>query len=152
MSSFGCASGHTEELALLPLLGKWCKQDLSPGDVNMIMKECDNETNLLRWESTGNAEYPATGGSGQWWINQSKVLSLPELLYWAHDKMTMYELYSMWIRYPIFATKKKHSESNSEHAVMVRNSKQLRFAEEGIRGLNAPPRDPSGPPRGRQRR
>ena len=47
MSSFGCASGHTEELALLPLLGKWCKQDLSPGDVNTIMEQCDNETKLL---------------------------------------------------------------------------------------------------------
>ena len=130
---------------------KWCKDDLDHGDVNMIIKDCDYSTNLLRWEGTGDAQNPATGGGGQWWINQGKVLSLPELLYWGHDKMTMYELYSMWIRYPIFATKKKHSESQSEQAVMVRNSKQLRFAEQGIWGLN-PPRHPSGPPRGRQRR
>ena len=132
----------------LKKLSEW---DLHPSDINMIIKECDYSTNLLRWEGTGNAQNPATGGSGQWWINQSKVLSLPELLYWGHDKMTMYELYSMWLRYPIFATKKKHSESQSEQAVMVRNSKQLRFIEEGKWGLN-PPRDPSGPPRGRQRR
>ena len=90
---------------------KWQKDDLTPADVNMIIKECDYSTNLLRWEGTGNAQNPATGGSGQWWINQSKVLSLPELLYWGHDKMTMYELYSMWLRYPIF----RH-----EQAVMTR--------------------------------
>ena len=124
----------------------------------MIIKECDYSTNLLRWEGTGDAQDPATGGGdpatgggGQWLINQAKVCSLPELLYWAYDKMTLYELYEMWIRYPLFATKKKHSESQSEQAVMVRNSKQLRFIEEGKWGLN-PPRDPSGPPRGRQRR
>ena len=65
----------------------------------------------------------------------------------------MYALYRMWIRYPImiFATKKKHSESQSEQAVMVRNSKQLRYNEEGIWGLNKP-RESPGPPRGRQRR
>ena len=130
---------------------KWQKDDLTPADVNMIIKGCDYSTNLLRWEGTGDAQNPATGGGGQWWINQGKVCSLPELLYWAYDKMTLYELYEMWIRYPIFATKKKHSESQSEQAVMVRNSKQLRYNEEGIWGLN-PPRDPSGPPRGRQRR
>ena len=28
-------------------LEKWCKQDLSPGDVNTIMEQCDNETKLL---------------------------------------------------------------------------------------------------------
>ena len=50
------------------------------------MEQCDNETKLLRWESTGSAEYPATGGSQQWWINQNKVLSLPELLWWGHGK------------------------------------------------------------------
>ena len=109
-------------------------------------------TNLLKWESTGSAEYPATGGSGQWWINQSKVLSLPELLWWGHQSLTMYELYEMWLRYPIFATKKKHSESQAEQAVMTRNSKQLRHNEEGIWGLNKPRRESPGPPRGRQRR
>ena len=87
----------------LKKLSEW---DLHPSDINMIIKECDYSTNLLRWESTGSAEYPATGGSGQWWINQSKVLSLPELLYWGHDKMTMYELYRMWLAYPIFPYKR----------------------------------------------
>ena len=133
-------------------LNKLSEWDLHPSDINMIIKECDYSTNLLRWEGTGNAQNPATGGSGQWWINQSKVLSLPELLYWGHDKMTMYELYSMWLRYPIFATKKKHSESQAEQAVMARNSKQLRHNEEGIWGLNKPRRESPGPPRGRQRR
>ena len=133
-------------------LEKWYKQDLSPGDINTIMEQCDNETNLLKWESTGSAEYPATGGPGQWWINQSKVLSLPELLWWGNQKLTMYELYEMWLRYPIFATKKKHSESQAEQAVMTRNSKQLRHNEEGIWGLNKPRRESPGPPRGRQRR
>ena len=129
-------------------LEKWSRDDLHPNDINMIMEECKYQTTLLKWVGTG---YPATGGSGQWWINQSKVLSLPELLYWNCERMTMYELYSMWLRYPIFATKKKHSESQSEQAVLVRNSKQLRYQEEGTYGLNKP-RESPGPPRGRQRR
>ena len=31
---------------------------------------------------------------------------LPELLFWARDKMNRYELYRMWLAYPIFAYKR----------------------------------------------
>ena len=39
-------------------------------------------------------------------VDQRRILMLPELLFWARDKMTRYELYRMWLAYPIFAYKR----------------------------------------------
>ena len=50
--------------------------------------------------------------------------------------MTMFHIYQMWISSPIFAHKRKHSESQSEQATMVRNAKMLKYAETGRYGLN----------------
>ena len=101
------------------------------------------------------AEYPATGGNTQPLNTQplvgrssggstkTKSSACPNCCggAMANGKLTMYELYSMWLRYPIF----RH-----EQAVMTRNSKQLRHNEEGIWGLNKPRRESPG--RERQRR
>ena len=42
----------------------------------------------------------------------------------------------MWISLPILAYRRKHSESQSEQATLVRNAKQLKYAETGRWGLN----------------
>ena len=39
-------------------------------------------------------------------VDQRRILMLPELLFWARDKMNRYELYRMWLAYPIFAYKR----------------------------------------------
>ena len=126
----------------------WNSDDLTPEEIDWIMREEENQTTLLRWErdpaSGGADQTPASGG--KWFINDGNILTLAELVWWTHTHMSMFEVYDMWLTLPIFACRRGHSESQSEKAQYVRNAKQLQFLETGRWGLNEPR------PRGRQRR
>ena len=121
--------------------------DLSDAELERIMETEDNETKLMKWEYDpidGGQQPPATGG--KWFIRAGNWCMLPEVVSWAHQFMTMYDIYRMWTCLPILADKRVHSESQSENAQRVRNAKTLKFQEEGRYGLNVNVR------RGRQRR
>ena len=111
------------------------------------MEDEGNETTLLKWTpdpDEGGDQTPASGG--RWYISEGNVLVLAELICWAHDHMSMYDLYRMWLALPIFAFKRKHSESQTEQATYVRHAKMLKKMETGRWGPNEPRRG------GRQRR
>ena len=99
-----------------------------------------NETTLLKWvgeydpASGGMAQTPASGGT--WYIRGGNMMMLAEIVWWACDDLTMYDIYRMWISLPILSYRRKHSESQSEHAVRTRNAKLLKHAETGRWGLN----------------
>ena len=125
-------------------LEKWCSDDLKPHEIDWIMNVEENHTTLLRWEldpwhaidpAPGGKQTPASGG--RWSINQGNMMMLAELVWWAAERMTMYELYVMWKNLPIFAFKRRHSESQSEQAQYVRNAKELKYQEKGYYGLNS---------------
>ena len=96
-----------------------------------------NETTLLKWEygpASGGAQTPASGGT--WYIRGGNLVMLAELVWWASEHMIMHDIYRMWISLPILSYRRKHSESQSDHAVRVRNAKLLKHAETGRWGLN----------------
>ena len=115
----------------------WGDYDLRPEDIDWIMQIENNETRLLRWRrdpSDGGPQTPASGG--KWFINDGNMMNLPELVWWGHKDLTFFELYRMWLGFPILATKRKHSESQSEAAQFVRNAKVLNAQETGFYGLH----------------
>ena len=122
----------------------WWHEDLTPDDIDWIMDVEENHTTLLKWEldpwrtmdpAPGGNQTPASGG--RWSIKEGNIMMLAELVWWACDRMTMYELYNMWKVLPIFAFKRRHSESQSEQAQYVRNAKKLNHQETGRWGLNS---------------
>ena len=117
---------------------QWCDQDLEMADIDWIMRHEGNQTKLMRWErdpASGGDQTPASGGS--WFINSGNVIMLAELVWYAYDELTFYDIYRMWLSLPIFAFKRKHSENNSEKAQKVRNAKHLQHQETGYWGLNS---------------
>jgi len=64
------------------------------------------------------------------------MMNLSELLWWACDQMTCFEIYKMYTCLPFLAYKRKHSESQSQQAVKTRNAKLLKFHETGRYGLH----------------
>ena len=118
-------------------LEQWCGDDLRDSDIEKIMRIEDNETTLLMWEydpTSGGKQTPASGG--KWYIRGGNMMMLAELAWWTCDHMTMYDIYRMWISLPILSYRRKHSESQSDKAVRVRNAKLLKHAETGRWGLN----------------
>ena len=66
------------------------------------MEDEGNQTTLLKWErdpASGGEQTPASGG--KWFINDGNICMLAELVWWAHSRMTMYDLYRMWISLPV---------------------------------------------------
>ena len=123
----------------------WNNNDLRPEDVDWIMEKEHYETSLLKWKPDAymSGQSPATGGT--WYIKQGNIIVLGELVSWAHDQMTMFHIYQMWISLPIFARRRKHSESQSENATKTRNAKKLKYQETGRYGLNERGRVQRGP-------
>ena len=83
------------------------------------------------------------------------MINLPELVWLAHLRLTMYEMYKLWLTLPMLAYKRKHSLSHSEGTTFTRNAKELKFQEQGRYGLNERARSPRRDEparRGRQRR
>ena len=82
----------------------------------------------------GGKQSPASGGL--WYVKRGNIVVLAELMWWAGRDLTCYDIYTLWASLPIFAHKKRHSESQAPHAVKTRNAKILRHAETGRWGLN----------------
>ena len=86
---------------------------------------------------------PASGGNqtptsgGLWFINAGNMLCLAELVWWSRLDLSMYEVYRMWLGLPMLAHRRKHSESQSDQAQLVRNAKKLQHQEWGNYGLNS---------------
>ena len=117
---------------------EWAKEDLSFEEIAWIMEEEENQTTLLKLEydpASGGNQTPTSGG--QWSINAGNMLCLAEMVWWSRLDLSMYEVYRMWLGLPILAHRRKHSESGSEQAQMVRNAKKLQHQETGFNGLNS---------------
>ena len=100
----------------------------------------DRGGSLLKWEMdpacADTDQTPSSGG--RWSIKCGNMINLPELVWHAHEQLTLYDIYKIWLTLPKLALKRKHSESHSDKANLARNAKELKYQEIGRRGLNEP--------------
>ena len=121
---------------------RWADNNLRPEEIEWIMEVEKDETRLLRWRRDPDCDGPQSPASGgKWFINDGNMMNLPELVWWGYKDLTFFELYRMWLSFPILATRRKHSESQSEAAQLVRNAKTLNAQETGFYGLHSRQRE-----------
>ena len=88
-----------------------------------------DETSLL-----SRSMDPASGG-WQWYFRTGSVITLAELLYWARNILTCFDLYTAYLQMPVLFHRRVHSVSHSEQSQKRRNAKQLHYQEHGMYGL-----------------
>ena len=98
----------------------------------MVLREEQGETLILK------RQYD-THGVAKWYIKTGKYVTLAELFFYGKGLCSCHSLYQMYLREPVFVTKRAHSESQSEGAIAKRNARQLHHEETGHWGL------PDGP-------
>ena len=90
-------------------------KDLLDSDMEWIMKEEENETCLLCYGAEAAAAAPGAqeiikmspaSGGGEWWIKEGNVITLPELLWGAKDKLSAFDIYNIYLCLPAYCYKK----------------------------------------------
>ena len=89
----------------------------------------NNENHLLR-------RTPATNGRPEHWeIRRGNYITLGEFFRFGADWLSCFDLYRMYLTWPVFISKRNHSRSNTDQAQFIRNAKLLRNTETGFWGL-----------------
>ena len=109
---------------------RWKEGHLTHRDVQWIMDEEDNETQLMKY-------CPATGGRpSRWLIRQGNYITLGELFVFGARRCSCWDLYRTYRSLEIFIHRKPHSMSGSEEAIFRQNAKRKRFQDTGRHGLD----------------
>ena len=125
-------------------LEPWAAEDLQPEAINKIMEIEENETTILKWQKDeGCVEGQSPASCGKWWFKQGNCITLAELCYYAHQTLTLYDTYQLWLSLPRLINKRFHSESQAPGAQHTRNAKMLKKMETGRYGLNERGREPA---------
>ena len=112
----------------------WYHQNQNEGhlrwdEIDWILKEERGETTLLKRD-------PASGGTpATWYIREGNHVTLAELLNHGCHLCSCHFLYTLYLRQPVFITKRHHSESTAPGAMVTRNAKNLHYQETGKYGL-----------------
>ena len=102
---------------------------LTDADIDWIMWLENNENHLLR-------RTPATNGHHELWeIKTGNYITLGEFFRFGADWLSCFDLYRMYLTFPVFISKRHHSRSNTDQAQFIRNAKLLRNTETGFWGL-----------------
>ena len=111
------------------------ERDLTQAEVDRILKEHGNETNLIKY-------CPASGGSpAKWFIRAGQYITLGELFVFGHARCSCWDLYRLYTSLPIFIKTKYHSSSSYPNAIFRHNAKRKRHVECGTWGLPSPTPD-----------
>ena len=122
-------------------------------DARVAVQQRDRPEQNLATQLQGD---PVDHGSGEWanvfaqeqghilslWRDgsvgdiQGNYITLSELFFFFRREASAFDLYRLWTDLDIFMTKRFHSMSQSDNAIMVRNVKGFRHSETGIWGLN----------------
>ena len=84
------------------------------------------ETTLLKREGGS-----ASGERGKWYIRGGNHVTLVELFNYGCQLCPCHFLYTLYLRQPIFVARKRHSESKTPEAMLMRNAHRLHHHETG---------------------
>ena len=113
------------------------KQHLNESAIDWILQKEKGGAALL-------TRKPASGGpSATWYIRTGNHVTLAEIFNWGCNLCSCHFLYGLYLRQPLFLTKRHHSNSKSPNSQLRKNAKNLHHQETGKRGLpDAPWRGP----------
>ena len=107
--------------------------NLNDRDIEWILREEGGHTTLLKRD-------PASGGRPlSWYIMADNHVSLAELFDRGCRLCSCHYLYNLYLRQPVFITKRHHSESTRPQAMARRSARNLHHQIYGTYGL---PRHP----------
>ena len=95
-------------------------------DILWVLQAEGGETTLLKREGGS-----ASGERGTWYIRGGNHVTLAELFNYGCQLCSCHFLYTLYLRQPIFVTRKRHSESQTPGAMLMRNAHRLHHHETG---------------------
>ena len=100
--------------------------NLPLAEINWVLQAEGGETTLLKREGGS-----ASGERGKWYIRGGNHVTLAELFNYGCQLCSCHFLYTLYLRQPIFVARKRHSESKTPEAMLMRNAHRLRHHETG---------------------
>ena len=104
--------------------------NLSLADISWVLEAEGGETTLLKREGGS-----ASGEREKWYIRAGNHVTLAELFNYGCRLCSCHFLYTLYLAQPVFVAKKRHSESKTPEAMLMRSAHRLRHHETGKRAL-----------------
>ena len=104
---------------------KWTG-NLPSAVITRVLKAEGGETTLLKRVGAS-----ASGEGGKWYIRVGNHVTLAELFNHGCQLCSCHFLYTLYLRQPIFVARKRHSESKTPEAMLMRNAHRLHHHETG---------------------